>query len=254
MTEVNAPALEVEHLSFHVGGLALTNDVSLKIERGERRALMGPNGAGKTTLLNLIAGLIRPSEGCVRLDGRDVTSLSAHRMARAGVARTFQVTNLLPTHTVAENLALAVTSDHRGRRNPGRPWRRMAEVWDVVDGLITQGDLASVAKTPVSELPYGTQRKLEIVVSVARPASVVLLDEPGAGLSTVEAEELIELVFDLGPHIAVVFIDHDVELVLKLATSVTVLDLGCVVAEGTPAEMRESSVFEEIYMGAAAHA
>lgn len=254
MSAPTAPALELEDLTFRIGGLTLTNDVSMKIERGERRALMGPNGAGKTTLLNLIAGLIRPSSGEIRLDGRDVTSLPAHRMARAGVARTFQVTNLLPTHTVAENLALAVTSDHRARRNPLRGWRRMGAVWDVVDDLIAQGGLAAVANTPVAELPYGTQRKLEIVVSVARPASVVLLDEPGAGLSTAEAEELIELVFDLGPHIAVVFIDHDVELVLNLATSVTVLDLGSVVAEGTPQEMRTSSVFGEIYMGAPADA
>ena len=251
---MTVPALQVEGLSFHVGGLALTNDVSLQIERGERRALMGPNGAGKTTLLNLIAGLIRPSAGRIRLDGRDVTSLSAHRMARAGVARTFQVTNLLPTHTVAENLALAVTSSDSGRRNPLRPWRRMSHVWGAVDELIEQGGLSDVAKTRVAELPYGIQRKLEIVVAVARPASVILLDEPGAGLSTSEAEELIELVFDLGPDIAVVFIDHDVELVLKLATSVTVLDLGSVVAEGTPEEMRSSDIFGEIYMGASTDA
>lgn len=247
-------ALELEDLCFHVGGLALTNNVSMQIQPGERRGLMGPNGAGKTTLMNLIAGQLRPSSGRVLLNGRDVTSSSAHRMARAGVARTFQVTNLLPTHTVAENLALAVASESGGRRSPIRGWRRMRSVWETVDELVERGGLEPVATTKVAELPYGIQRKLEIVVSLARPASVVLLDEPGAGLSTEEAEELIELVFELGDDIAVVFIDHDVELVLQLATSVTVLDLGRVVAEGTPREMRGSPVFQQIYLGAPAHA
>ena len=251
---MTTPTLELHDLCFHVGGLALTDKVCMQIQPGERRALMGPNGAGKTTLLNLIAGLIRPTSGQVILNGRDVTSSSAHRMARAGVARTFQVTNLLPTHTVAENLALAVASEHGARRSPIRGWRRMRAVWDAVDELVERGSLGSVAGTVVAELPYGTQRKLEIVVAVARPASVVLLDEPGAGLSTEEAEELIELVFELGDDIAVVFIDHDVELVLHLATSVTVLDLGAVVAEGTPQEMRDSSIFQQIYLGAPADA
>lgn len=246
---MTAPALELEDLSFHIGGLALTRNISMQIQPGERRALMGPNGAGKTTLLNLIAGTIRPSEGRILLNGRDVTSYSAHRMGRAGVARTFQVTNLLSTHTVAENLALAVASEHRGRWSPLRGWRGMRAVWDQVDDLVHRGGLASVARSTVAELPYGIQRKLEIVVAVARPASVVLLDEPGAGLSREEAEELIELVFALSSDIAVVFIDHDVDLVLHLATSVTVLDLGEVVAQGTPDEMRRSDTFKQIYLG-----
>lgn len=251
---MTSPVLRVRNLSFHVGGLALTNDVSIDVMPGERRGIMGPNGAGKTTLFNLIAGVLKPSGGRIELSGQSVTGLAPYRMARAGVARTFQVTNLLARHTVGDNLALAVTANHRRRRSAIRRWRNERAIWDHVEELVERGGLADVVDVPVQELAYGVQRKLEIVVALAQPASVIMLDEPGAGLNSTEAEELIQMVFNLRDDIAVLFIDHDVELVLRLATSITMLDLGSVVAEGTPDEMRASPIFRQAYMGQARHA
>jgi branched-chain amino acid transport system ATP-binding protein len=245
-------ALALEGIGKRIGGVTINRDVSVRLEPGERRALIGPNGAGKTTLFNIAAGHTRPTEGRVLLGGRDVTRLPAHRRARRGLARTFQVTNLLPALTVAENLALAVQAGSRARWNAVAPWRRARGVWAAVDALLERAGLASVRDTPVGMLPYGRQRRLEIIVAVARPSSVILLDEPGAGLSSEETEELMELVFGLGPELAVMFIDHDLELGLRLATHVTVLHLGAVIADGTPREIRAGGVLDDIY--AAAHA
>ncbi len=243
-------ALVLERVTKHIGGVHINRDVTVRMQRGERRALIGPNGAGKTTLLNIAAGLMAPSSGRVLMQGVDVTRMPSHRRARRGMARTFQITTLLPGLTVAENLALSVQSENPQRSNPLRRWRALREVWERVDELLAQTGLADVRDLPVGRLPYGQQRKLEIIVAVARPASVILLDEPGAGLSSADAEELLSLVFGLGPDLTVMFIDHDIELAFRLATQVTALHLGEVVGEGTPAQVRASGVLDEIYLGA----
>jgi branched-chain amino acid transport system ATP-binding protein len=247
-------SLVLDGVSKHIGGVEIVRDVSLSLQPGDRRALVGPNGAGKTTLMNIAAGFMRPSSGGVRLNGRDVTRLAPHRRARRGLARTFQITNLLPALTVAQNIALAVQSETRHRWNPVRPWTGLRSVWQEVDELLETGHLTDVRGTQVGSLPYGLQRRLEILVAVARPSSVILLDEPGAGLSSEETEELMTLVFGLGSDLAVLFIDHDVDLALRLATDVTVLHLGQVVSEGSPDEIRASGALDEIYLGAHHHA
>ena len=211
-------ALVLERVTKHIGGVHINRDVTVRMQRGERRALIGPNGAGKTTLLNIAAGLMAPSSGRVLMQGVDVTRMPSHRRARRGMARTFQITTLLPGLTVAENLALSVQSENPQRSNPLRRWRALREVWERVDELLAQTGLADVRDLPVGRLPYGQQRKLEIIVAVARPASVILLDEPGAGLVRRGAEELMSLVFGLGQDLTVMFIDHDVELAFRLAT------------------------------------
>ena len=246
--------LALENISKSIGGVQINRDVTVRLQAGERRALIGPNGAGKTTLLNMAAGVMRPTSGRVLLGGVDVTRLPAHRRARRGLARTFQITNLLPALTVAQNLALAAQVGTSHRFNPVRPWSGLKPVWAQVDELLERGQLTDVRNAPVGTLPYGQQRRLEIFVAVARPASVILLDEPGAGLSSEETEELLNLVFGLGSELAVMFIDHDVDLAFRLATHVTVLHLGQVVAEGTPDDVRSSGVLDEIYLGAPDHA
>ena len=250
MTEV----LVLDRLSKQIGGVQINRDVSVRLAAGERRALIGPNGAGKTTLMNMAAGSMRPSSGRVLLGGQDVTRLPVHRRARRGLARTFQITNLLPAMTVGENLALAVQAGSARRFDPVRRWSRTGPVWQRVDELLEQGSLGPIREVPVGQLPYGQQRRLEIVVAVARPCDVILLDEPGAGLSTEETEELLSLVFGLDPDLAVMFIDHDVDLAFRLATQVTVLHLGEVVAEGSPDEVRSASILNEIYLGGVGHA
>lgn len=246
--------LRLERVSYQIGGMVLTDDVSLSLQPGERRGLLGPNGAGKTTLMNLVAGVYRPTAGRIFLRGQDISDWPTHHRAQSGIARTFQVTNLLPTMTVEENLALAVGAGSSGRRNAIRGWRKLDPVWDHVGDIVSRSHLGPIARKPVGELPYGEQRKLEVAVAVARPASVVLLDEPGAGLTATEAEELIQLVFELGDEVAVILVDHDVDLVLRLSTSVTVLDRGRVVTEGSPEDMRTSSLFRQVYAGGLADA
>jgi branched-chain amino acid transport system ATP-binding protein len=248
------PPLALDGVSFAIGGVTLTDGVHLVLERGDRMALVGPNGAGKTTLMNLVSGVHRPTAGRVLLDGVDVTRWSVQRRARAGLARTFQITDLLETMTVEENLAVAVGARHRRRGSLLRSWRAMRDVWTPVGDLVERAGLADIRSVRVGDLPYGEQRKLEIVVAVARPASVVLLDEPGAGLTSAEAESLLELVFGLEDEVPVLFVDHDFGLVRRLANRMTLLDVGTVVAQGTPAEVAGSARFREIYLEGAIRA
>ncbi|MGD9700877.1 MAG: ABC transporter ATP-binding protein [Acidimicrobiia bacterium] len=240
--------LALHDVSFSIGGAQLTSDVSFDVQPGERLALVGPNGAGKTTLMNLISGIFRPTAGRIVLGDHDVTAWSIQHRARAGLARTFQITNLLPSRTVAENLAIAVGARHRQRGNPLLSWRRLGTVWTRVDELIEQAGLGAVRDMCVGELAYGEQRKLEIVVAVARPARVVLLDEPGAGLTLDEAHALLDLVIAVGQDVAIIFIDHDLELIRRLATDVVLLDQGCVVARGAPTSVLESEQFRMAYL------
>lgn len=242
-------ALVLDRITKRIGGIQINREVSVRLAPGERRALIGPNGAGKTTLMNIAAGALRPTSGRVLLNGADVTRLPVHRRARRGLARTFQITNLLPALTVGENAALAAQTGSWRRLDPVRPWSAWRSLWRDVDELLDRAGLAALRNTPVGQLPYGQQRRLEIVVAVARPCSVILLDEPGAGLSSEETEELLSLVFGLDPMLAVLFIDHDVELAFRLAHRVTVLHLGEVVAEGTPDQIRGTPVLDEIYLG-----
>jgi branched-chain amino acid transport system ATP-binding protein len=246
--------LELDGICMQIGGVHITRDVSLSLAPGERRALIGPNGAGKTTLMNMASGALRPTSGRVRLGGRDVTRMPVHRRARRGLARTFQITNLFPAMTVGENLAIAVQVASPRRFDALRPWSRAKAVWAQVDDLLERGGLVPIRDTPVGQLPYGEQRRLEIVAAVARPSSVILLDEPGAGLSSEETEVLLDLVFGLDPELAVLFIDHDVDLAFRMATHVTLLNLGEVVADGSPADVRAMPVFSQIYLWGADHA
>jgi branched-chain amino acid transport system ATP-binding protein len=248
------PVLALDGVSFAIGGVTLTDGVSFSLAPGDRMALVGPNGAGKTTLMNLVSGVHRPTAGRVLLDGVDVTGWSVHRRARAGLARTFQITNLLTSRTVEENLATAVGATGRHRANVLRSWRSMRDVWGPVGELVERSGLGDIRRLRVGDLPYGEQRKLEIVVAVARPATVVMLDEPGAGLTSAEAESLLSLVFNLGDDVAVLFVDHDLELVRRLATRMTLLDVGQVVAEGTPDDVASCDRYREIYLEGAIRA
>lgn len=242
-------ALELHDVSLQIGGLHINTDVSLSLQPGERRALIGPNGAGKSTLLNIISGALRATSGRVVLGGRDISGLSPNGRSRAGIARTFQITNLFPSFTVRENIALAIQARQRGRLNAVRPWSRSGDTWKAVDQLVEQAGLGRSAHARVEEMPYGDQRKLEIILAAAQPCTVMLLDEPGAGLTTEETRELLELVFGLDDQLGIIFVEHDVELALRLATSVTLLDAGRISAEGTPDEVRELPVFRQVYLG-----
>jgi branched-chain amino acid transport system ATP-binding protein len=247
-------ALEVSRISKRFGGLVTLEDVSLQIQSGERRALLGPNGAGKTTLLNIISGLLPPTSGSVYLHGRDMTGWSPNRRAQAGLGRTFQITNLLPNMTVQENVALALQSRRRFRYNVLRPWFTYREVWQEAERLLEAWAMTDLARAPVATLAYGDQRKLEIIMVLATGSKVLLLDEPAAGLSASDTDRMAELIEGLDPDLAILFIEHDIDMALRLAHRVTVLHGGRIVAEGTPDEIRANRYVQDIYLGVPANA
>jgi branched-chain amino acid transport system ATP-binding protein len=241
--------LEARALSKSFGALEVTRDVSLALPPGARHAVVGPNGSGKTTLFNLLAGELQPDAGRVLLAGRDVTALPPDKRARAGLARSFQKNNLFLDLTVRENLALAIAiGERRGRIF----WRR----FDGLSGLGAQVEAAAerVRLTPVLEqparvLPYGAQRQLEVGLALAIEPKVLLLDEPTAGMSGEETQAMTALIANLPRSIALLIIEHDMEVVFEIAERILVLDYGRVLAEGTPAEVRSSEAVRRRYLG-----
>jgi branched-chain amino acid transport system ATP-binding protein len=229
------------------GALRAVDGVELALAAGARHALIGPNGAGKSTLFQLLAGGLRPTAGRVWLDGRDVTRMSDAGRARLGVGQTFQHSSLFPSMTAADNVALAA------RRAIGAPWspvpRRSPALAARVEQLLADVDLLARAGSAVAALSHGECRQLELAVALATAPRVLLLDEPAAGLSPAETERLAQLIHRLPAALALLFVEHDLDLVFQLATRVTVLHLGKVLVSGTPEEVRGSAEVQEAYLG-----
>jgi len=244
------PAVEVRDLTRRFGGLCAVDSVSIRVEPGARHGLIGSNGAGKSTLFALVAGAQRPSSGSVHLGGVDITRLPEHRRARRGLARTFQHANLFGPATVAANVALAV------RRWLGcgcRPWpdrRREGAVAYRVKQLLDMVGLSARAGTPASALSHGERRQLEVAVALASRPSVLLLDEPTAGMSPAETRRFVELVAGLPSSLTVVLVEHDLEVVFGVATHLSVLHLGRLLADGDPDEVRADPAVRDAYLGA----
>lgn len=246
------PVLSSVNLVKRFGGIAATQNVSLDLQPGARHALIGPNGAGKTTLVNLLTGVLKPSEGRIELEGRDISNLAPHRRAQLGLIRTFQISQLFETMTPLQTLALAV-SQHRGQG--GRWWRALgsdAGVADRAQALIEQFHLSEVRDQTVRHLPYGKRRLLEIAISLACEPRVLLLDEPVAGVPAGEREELLRTVAALPAEVSVLLIEHDMDLVFSFATRMTVLVNGAVLTEGTPDEIARDARVREVYLGQSA--
>ena len=249
--EAVTPLLELQGLQRRFGALAAVNGVSLAVPPRERRALIGPNGAGKTTLFELITGRLAPTAGTIRLAGEAIAGLAPHRIARRGVARSFQRTNVFPRLTVRESLRLAAAADGRGSYDLlgavtrlQAPLQRAAELAAAV-GL---GDrLDAVAGT----LSYGEQRQLEIGLALATRPRLLLLDEPTAGMSPEETQRMTELLAGLPRDITLLIIEHDMDVVFSLADRVTVLHFGEVLTEGTVDAVRADPRVYEVYLGTA---
>jgi ABC-type branched-subunit amino acid transport system ATPase component len=248
---MNTPALEIRGLCRRFGALAVVRDVDLALERGARHALIGPNGAGKTTLVNLITGVLAPSAGRVLLDGEDITGLPQAARARRGIARTFQINQLFRGLTVLENVCLAVAERTGAARRLFPSARRDAEM---IDGAMAHLDalrLAGDALVPVRELPYGRQRLVEIALALAQRPRVLLLDEPAAGVPSAESHLILDVVAALDPDIAVLIIEHDMDVVFRFASRISVLLAGAIMTEGTPAEIRADARVRAVYLGEA---
>ncbi len=242
-------ALQVQGLNRSFGALHVTRDVDLVLERGARRALIGPNGAGKTTLVNLITGVLRPSSGHVILNGEDITGVSQADRARRGLARTFQINQLFRGLTVLENLAMTI-----GERdgNCNNLWRAAGAKRAVIDEALDHLEALRIgddALKLVRELPYGRQRLVEIAIALAQRPRVLLLDEPAAGVPSSESHLILDVVAALDPDIAILIIEHDMDVVFRFAKQITVMVQGAVFTEGTPDEIMHNEQVREVYLG-----
>jgi len=242
-------ALDVKGLNRSFGALHVTRDVDLTLERGARHALIGPNGAGKTTLVNLITGVLKPSAGQVLLNGEDITTWTQARRARRGLARTFQINQLFRGLTVLENLCMTI-----GERdgNCNNMWRsagaRRAVIDEALDHLAALRMVDDALKL-VRELPYGRQRLVEIAMALAQRPRVLLLDEPAAGVPSSETHLILDVVAGLDPDIAVLIIEHDMDVVFRFAKEITVLVQGAVFTKGSPEDIRTNEKVREVYLG-----
>jgi branched-chain amino acid transport system ATP-binding protein len=244
---MSAAAIEAQDLSKHFGGVHAVEDVTVSIAAGEIRGLIGPNGAGKTTLLNLLSGVARPSGGTVRAGGREVTGWPLHRMVRdAHIVRTFQTVRLFDSMSVLENVTVAAgTRRGAGRRTSGAVIERAREILEELE-------LGPMLDSPVTELAYGTRRWVEIARALVTDPKVLLLDEPAAGLNTVERESLGALLRRLRDGgMTVVLVEHQMDLVGSVCDGLTVLDFGRVICEGPPQQVIEDERVLSAYLGAA---
>jgi branched-chain amino acid transport system ATP-binding protein len=243
---VPAPALATIGLSKQFGAVAVASDIHFCLETGARHALIGPNGAGKTTFVNLLTGRIAPSAGRILLNGRDVTRIGQSARARLGLARTFQINNLFPALSVLENVRLAV-AEHRGLTTGRRAL--IEEAYATVEQL----GLGADALAAVRALPYGKQRLVEIAIAIALKPAVLLLDEPAAGVPGSESGIVLDTIAQLPAGMAVLMIEHDMDLVFRFARRITVLVRGAVLAEGTPDEIGADPRVREVYLGTRTH-
>ena len=242
-------ALAARGIDKRFGSLIVAADVDLTLPPGARHALIGPNGAGKTTLINLMTGMLRPDGGRILLGREDVTALAPEERVRRGLARTYQINSLFPHLTALESVTLAVCER---RRVAQTWWRRLIayreeieEAHQILGALM----LGAVCHRPARELAYGQQRLLEIALALASRPKVLLLDEPAAGVPREESKELFSAIAGLSRDIAVLFIEHDMELVFRFATRVIVMVGGSILVKGTPAEIASDPQVRAVYLG-----
>jgi branched-chain amino acid transport system ATP-binding protein len=243
------PVLELRGLSKNFGGLRAVRGVSLSIMPGDRKAIIGPNGAGKTTLFNLISGILPASSGQVLMFGRDVTTWASHRRTSFGMARTFQVTSLFPKLSVLDNVLLAI----EGRRaSKFVMWRFLSSYRDVYHkafGLLERAAFLDRKDVEVRHLSHGEQRQLEIVLGLASDPDILLLDEPAAGLSSGESAEMARFLQKLDAKMALLLIEHDMDIVFDVASDISVLHFGEILESGPADRIRSSAKVQEIYLG-----
>ena len=235
------------------GSLVVAGDISIALPRGARHALIGPNGAGKTTLINMLTGMLRPDTGQILLDGVDVTGLAPAARVKRGLVRTFQINTLFPKLCALEAVALAICER---KRHSGNWWRQLPAYRDALDeayAILCSLQLGADCTRETRELAYGQQRLLEISLALAAKPSVLLLDEPAAGVPRNESSALFQAIAGLPAHITVFFIEHDMDIVFTFASRIIVLVGGRVLVEGTPAEIAADPRVREVYLGKGRH-
>ena len=249
----NNIVLSAQGLVKRFGGITATDNVTLDLRRGARHALIGPNGAGKTTLINLITGMLRPDQGRIFLEADEVTALRPEERVKRGLVRTFQINTLFPHLSALEAVTLAVC-ERRGYA--GTWWQKLPAYPDAIEeayAILLSLRLGASCYRPTRELAYGQQRLLEIALALATNPKVLLLDEPAAGVPQGESAELFSVIADLSQDIAVLFIEHDMNVVFRFARRIIVMVGGRILVEGTPAEIAADARVREVYLGGAHH-
>ena len=241
--------LNVKNLSKHFGGLTVAQDITFDLPPGSRKALIGPNGAGKSTVANLITGLLSPSSGQVCFDGCDISGLSEARRVKIGLAKTFQITTLFPRLTVRENLRLALIERQGRGFDLFKPADASPEIEEEIDNYLLQFNLADRTNRLVCDLAYGQQRLVEMALTLALRPRVLILDEPAAGVPSSETHLIIDAIEYLPPDLAVLIIEHDMDLVFQVATSIIVLVQGSILIEGPPEQITADAKVRELYLG-----
>ena len=243
------PLLRVENLVRRFGGIVATDNLSLDVARGELHAIIGPNGAGKTTLISQLTGQLRPSAGTIRFAGQDITHLPAWRRSQLGLARSFQITSLLPDLTASDNVALAAQArDGHSFRFWGNV-RKEKHLREAAQSALARVGLERRADVVVSKLSHGEQRELELAVALATRPQLLLLDEPMAGLGATESARMVKLLADLRKEVTIILVEHDMDAVFALADRITVLVYGRVIASGVPAAIRGNEEVRRAYLG-----
>jgi len=239
--------LRTEGLTIRFGGLTALNNVNFELRRGEIRAIIGPNGAGKSTFFNCLTGVLRPTAGRVVFNGNDITGLPPNLISRAGIARSYQITNILPNATTLENVRIAAQS----RRHGWNMLRHHSDFRDIIDkaeAVLASVGLAAKADELASNLSHGEQRNLEIGIALATEPQLLCLDEPTAGMSAGETHGTMELVRRIAKDLTILIVEHDMQVVMELCNRITVLHYGAILADGTPQEIQQNARVQEVYL------
>jgi len=246
---MSTPAIEIKDVQKSFGNISIIRDLNLTVNQGERHALIGPNGAGKSTTFNLISGYIKPTSGTVKLRGEEIAGLPPYQINRRGLSRSFQVTNVFANMSVWENLRCAVLWTAKHHYAFWKNVDNLPEVRERTAQVLSEIGLASRRDVPAGLLTYAEQRALEIGITIAGGANVILLDEPTAGMSHAETERAVELIRRLTEGRTLMIVEHDMSVVFGLADRISVLVYGHVIATGTPEEIRANPKVKEAYLG-----
>jgi len=241
------PILRTEDLTVRFGGLTALNQINFELAREEIRAVIGPNGAGKSTFFNCLTGVLRPSSGRILFDGGDITGLSPDRISHRGIARSYQITNILPNATTLENVRIAAQSRRHG-------WSLLAhhrayrDILEKAESVLAAVGLSDKAYELAANLSHGEQRNLEVGIALATEPRLLCLDEPTAGMSAAETHDTMALVRSIAKNLTILIVEHDMQVVMELAQRITVLHYGEILAEGTPSEIQQNPKVLEVYL------
>lgn len=240
--------IQTKNLSKNFGALRAVNDVTLGIGSGVH-SIIGPNGAGKTTLFNLVTGFLKPTEGKIFYQGKEITNLAPYEISKGGMARSFQITSIFPELTVYENVRLAVQSRLKASYNFLISFKTLKGVDEKTKNTLSLVGLLELADLKAKNLSYGLKRGLDIGISLATDPKVILLDEPTSGMDRKDTDQIIQLITDISRRMPVVLIEHNIDIVLSISNVVTVLHQGEILSEGTPSEIQKNDKVQEAYLG-----